>query len=356
MTQQEIARRLNISYQTVSRCLNGTGPVAPETAERIREFIAVNGYVRNMNARALSGGSIMLIGALIDSRAPQLMFRMLEHVEREASRRGNRLIITESHDDPEILFKSYRGLQQYGVSGTLVFAHEYPEHIETIYDFFSREKNLVFIGDNYLPEMPAIISDRSEAIREAARLLRGSGKRRAGLYYMAGCDQFLSFKSYLATLRKEFPEVKLKEIGDPQTGEELIAATDRLIDGFILPERLDMIFAPNDFYAAALLQRLLLRRICVPDDIAVVSGDNERFCDFTVPPLSSIEEQLPMIGARAVELLFKLLAGEELPENERRIVLNANLINRESIVRESWSRLPGPAWDIMNPDTKGKQP
>lgn len=63
-TLKSIAALAGVSYATVSRVVNGTGPVAPGTAERVKAIIAETGYTPNGNARLLQGQQVPLVGLL----------------------------------------------------------------------------------------------------------------------------------------------------------------------------------------------------------------------------------------------------------------------------------------------------
>lgn len=61
-TLKSIAALAGVSYVTVSRVVNGSGYVAPATAERVKAVIAEVGYVPNGNARVLQGQQAPIVG------------------------------------------------------------------------------------------------------------------------------------------------------------------------------------------------------------------------------------------------------------------------------------------------------
>ncbi|MGB3329228.1 MAG: phosphate/phosphite/phosphonate ABC transporter substrate-binding protein [Thermomicrobiales bacterium] len=63
-TLKSIAALAGVSYVTVSRVVNGSGYVAPATAERVKAVIAEVGYVPNGNARVLQGQQAPIVGIL----------------------------------------------------------------------------------------------------------------------------------------------------------------------------------------------------------------------------------------------------------------------------------------------------
>lgn len=63
-TLKSIAALAGVSYVTVSRVINGSGHVAPETARRVNAIISETGYTPNGNARLLQGQQVPLVGLL----------------------------------------------------------------------------------------------------------------------------------------------------------------------------------------------------------------------------------------------------------------------------------------------------
>ena len=64
ITIQDIAERANVSISTVSRVINSTAPVAPETREKVLGVIAELNYKPNLFAQGLAGGHSRTIGVL----------------------------------------------------------------------------------------------------------------------------------------------------------------------------------------------------------------------------------------------------------------------------------------------------
>ena len=78
----------------------------------------------------------------------------------------------------------------------------------------------------------------------------------------------------------------------------------------LLAHRPDAVFACNDMMAAGALQAIAEAGLRVPDDIAVMGFDDLPIASRTNPPLSTVSQDVAAIGAAAVDLLIKLVAGE----------------------------------------------
>ena len=73
------------------------------------------------------------------------------------------------------------------------------------------------------------------------------------------------------------------------------------------------LFAANDRTALLLAEACHFLHLAVPDEVAILGVDNDDVCcHLPWPPLSSIELPLERIGSEAVDLLQRLLDGEDL--------------------------------------------
>jgi LacI family transcriptional regulator len=70
------------------------------------------------------------------------------------------------------------------------------------------------------------------------------------------------------------------------------------------------ILAQNDMAAIGVLQALQKEGISVPGEVSVMGFDGTAICDLVSPRLSAVALPLSQIGARAVEILTRQIAGE----------------------------------------------
>jgi GntR family transcriptional regulator, arabinose operon transcriptional repressor len=94
------------------------------------------------------------------------------------------------------------------------------------------------------------------------------------------------------------------------------------------PDRPSAIFAVNDIVALDVMQAAHALGIKIPQDLAIIGFDDERFASRINPPLTTIAQSFFDIGLRAGTLLISRIEGLTGPP--RHIELAANLIIRES--------------------------
>lgn len=151
-------------------------------------------------------------------------------------------------------------------------------------------------------------------------------KRRLGFF----CQSVQSLKG--SHLADPF-ESKIDANG--QTISQIEAATTVVEDDLVdwlegLPKPIG-IMACNDARGVQLLKACRQLGIEVPDDVAVVGVDNDEvLCNLAIPPLSSVENNTPMIGFYAAELLHRLMKKEYDAGERIHLVDPTRVIRRRS--------------------------
>jgi LacI family transcriptional regulator len=93
----------------------------------------------------------------------------------------------------------------------------------------------------------------------------------------------------------------------------------------------DSIYAPGSSFEALECLHILsyVMGLKVPQDIALIGGENERVSSLLNPPLTTIEEPLREMAERAAEMLDRLTLGEQV--SKRNMMLPVRLIDRNSV-------------------------
>ncbi len=128
VTRADVAREAGVSTAVVSYVVNnGPRPVAAETADRVRAAMTALHYQPNLNARALKRGRSQTLGLVtVDSLNPFFIELSLA-VEQAAALRGHRMLVAESHGDPDIEDQLVRELTGRRVDGLLLVS-SFPRH------------------------------------------------------------------------------------------------------------------------------------------------------------------------------------------------------------------------------------
>jgi LacI family transcriptional regulator len=165
------------------------------------------------------------------------------------------------------------------------------------------------------------------------------GHRRIGI---------ITFPLHLTTSRARLAGYReaLERAGIPVDPTLICEGTYLLGDGvqqtrYLLdhPDPPTAIFAGNDAQAAGVYQVLYERNIRVPDDMSVIGFDDVTYSAQMSPPLTTIHQPLVEMGKTAVNMLLRLIAGEQLESNH--VELSTSLVVRKSCAPPRGGPLPG---------------
>lgn len=96
----------------------------------------------------------------------------------------------------------------------------------------------------------------------------------------------------------------------------------------------DAIFAASDGLAVGAMQALNKFGRIIPEDVAVIGFDGIGSAPYTVPPLSTVEQNGAVAGSYLVESLLRMIGGEDYQQP----AIPVKLIWRASICAPSTNK------------------
>jgi len=303
----DVARVAGVSHQTVSRVMNRSPLVRPETAERVRAAIDALGYRPNRTARALATQKSGLIGILASGFPHMGPATTVASIENFARAAGYSAVVSV-HADPssDEVATGIRAFAEHGVQGIAVVTPRRSTAETALAE--AHGIPTVLIADLVGVDTPAhlVAVDQALGARLATQLLIDAGAR--SLLHISGptgwFDADCRVRGWEATL--EAAGLTASEVleGDwgPDRGYEIGC---RLLRS-PLP---DAIFCANDLTAIGLLAAFREGRVSVPGDVAVVGFDDIPPVRYLDPPLTTVRQPLEELGERAVEVLLAAIAG-----------------------------------------------
>ncbi len=313
ITMAELARRAQVDVSTVSRALNDSPLVKPDTKAQILRIAEETGYAVNVAARNLRRQSSKTIGMVIPIRSDSgqtisdpFYLEMVGAVSNAASQRGYDLIVSVPHDDnPDV---ERRLIQTGRADGLIVIGQAgRSEQLNALGSLSS--KVVVWGGRVGRVQYTLVGSDNVKGGRLAAEHLLGLGRKRLlFLGDVALPEVALRYEGFEAahTERRLAHDPKLT-VPLNFGGESAYRAVLDLIDS---KARFDAIVAASDVLAISAMHALRARGLGIPDDVAVVGYDNIGQSAMTNPPLTTVDQHIKLGGERMVELLLRKIAGK----------------------------------------------
>jgi DNA-binding LacI/PurR family transcriptional regulator len=344
VTLKDVAARSGVTYQTVSKVINGHAHVLPETEARIRAASLALGYKPNHSARSLRAQRSRMIGyTWVPTRPEQanhVLDLFLTSMVEEAEAAGYHLLPFPFREGDEQV-SAYRELIDAGrVDAFVLSSVNYGDPRIR----FLQEQAYPFVAfgrSNSTEVFPYVDIDGADGLRQATEhLLRHGHQRIAALAWPLGSrvgDDRLS--GYLAALAAaglpERPELVARGEGTFQVGLE---ATDRWL-AWPPDKRPTAVVALNDSLAIGALHATQRRGLQPGSDLALVGFDDSPTAQFLWPPLSSVRQPIRAAGQHCVEILVALLEGR--PPVATQVVLKPELIVRASSSDQRAKRPPG---------------
>lgn len=305
---KEVALKARVSIATVSRVLNGTGPVAAETRRRILEAIEGLRYVPHGAARSLITNQTDTIGVLLPDLYGEFFSEVIRGIDAAARRNGFHVLISGFHSDRaeiEAVLRALRGR----VDGLIVLSPDV--------DAQALSRNLpetlpVVLLNTRVDggAFDAINLDNHGGAFAMVRHLAGLRHRRIALIRgpEENADARERLRGYRDALRSLgiAPAAELELAGD-FSEESGYRAGQRLLT---LSPRPTAAFAANDSMAIGCLFALREAGVRVPGEISLAGFDDIPIARYITPPLSSVHVPIAELGTRAMERLLHAVASK----------------------------------------------
>lgn len=333
VTLNDVALAAGVSASTVSLALSGSPKVNPKTQERIRRIAAQVHYVPNARARALAMGSTKLI-AVVVPELNSFFYSELAQAIKDTVRASGYNVVLCSTDDRADEERAYIDMCRSGQVDGAIFTG-IAECLKTNTEALSRlatECIPVVCIDRACDSdiIPVVLSDFESGAYTLTRYLIDLGHRDIGYVGMGPIAENPDVR--LLGFRKAMAEAQLR------VDEDFVHyGSDAFRQGFDVGSRLateqrmpTAVVCMNDELAIGMIQSLTRAGIRVPDDVSVVGTDNISVSEFYTPPLTTVDVPKAELGRRAADLLMRLLKGESIPDEERKVVYQVEMRIRGS--------------------------
>src|SRR3954464_1333294 len=318
---QEVAERAKVSIATVSRVLNKSDKVVPETRAVVEQALRELGYRPNRVARRLrmKDGRAHLVGLIIPDIQNPFYAEIARGVEDAASASEYALLLCNSDEslDKERFYLDV--MRAESVDGIVL-----PPFDET--DFAVVE--MVKFG------MPVVCVDRSlskvktdlvevdnfQGAFEGVTHLLDKGHKEIGL--IEGRSQVSTSRErrrgYLEALAQHGIPVRkeLMRAGDFKQESGRVLANELLA----LKKPPTALFVCNNLMTVGALAAIHQRRLRVPSDVALVGFDDLPWAEALDPPPTVVRQPAYDVGRQAMELLLRRIEEPARPPVTVRLV------------------------------------
>jgi DNA-binding LacI/PurR family transcriptional regulator len=319
----DVARLAGVSHQTVSRVINGSSQIRPETRLRVERAIEQLAYRPNTAARALvkgRSGIVGVIGVGGTHFGPASIQRSIETAARERGLFASSVSLAALTRD--VLDESVEHLRRQGVEGIIIVAGQ-DDALEV-----ARSRTvgvpIVLVEGDLTRARWTVGVDQVAGARMAVRHLIELGHRE--IVHLAGPADWAEARARHDGWRAEMAAAGLRP-AEPVHGTWAAEFGYQAGRRIAADRRVSAVFTANDQIAMGLFLALHEAGRPVPDDVSVVGFDDQPEAAFLIPPLTTVRQDFEAVGYRAVEAITEAIARSEAEA--------PSLITPELIIRRS---------------------
>lgn len=327
-TLKDVAALANVDVSTVSRALNNTSYVHPETKARIMEAVKELSYHPNVLARGLRRGKLNTIGVIVPKLSFSVFAEIITGVEEEARKKGYATILSNTGDDKAREKESLNLLRNGFIDGMIIAATGANNRL--LRDI-SSEMPIIQVIRQFSMKLSSVVVDYEKIGYQATRYLMEKGCRHIGFINGASiispyADRYAGYKKALNEAgSKEITAEKDSKLRGMKYGYDCAL---KLVDD---NTKLDAIIAATDAQGMGVIRALKDNGIRIPQDISVMSLTGHRVGDMLETSLTSMELPGLEIGARSADMLIQAIeADEKNKPATQHLSFSASISERES--------------------------
>lgn len=331
-TIKDVARTAGVSVTTVSNMLNGrTDAMSSETLQRIQSAIRELDYHPSRVARSMVTRRTATIGVVLAEIETPLFLQALEVIEPLARNAGHSILLTVARNlaDEQNAIDLFLEKQVDGV--VFLSTSRYVADDDPLSTLPLSVPPIVLVNRTTSEaRFNRIDPDNTGGVIEAVDYLVRLGHTH--IAHLHGPESRRSYEERLQGYK-----LGLAKNGLPYRENYVLPGDYTADESFWMQSTLTLLaqiprptafIASNDIVAAVVMRVIQQVGLNVPGDVSVIGIDDQPFCRYLNPTLTTV--QLPILdaGRRAIEMLLALISGEHTAVEH--LLLPCPLVVRQS--------------------------
>jgi len=338
VTIKDIARSLNISISTVSRALRGMPEIHPDTRSAVIRLAQELDYQPNQVAKNLVKSRTRTIGVIVPNLSYHYFSAMLNSIEEAALQAGYSVLVAQTNESYLRETTNIQNLLRSQVEGLIISLSRDTDNYAHV-DRLVRKNVPLVLFDRYADNIDAskVIVDNYAASFKATEHLIEQGCRRIG--FLAGPAHLLLSNQRVDGYRAAAAQHGVVAGGPyvlhcDYTQENTIVQTLAMMS---LPNPPDGVVTISDRVAYPAIYAMKQKGLSIPDDVAIVSFNNEPVSAFFSPTLSSISQPIQEMAAETVRLLLRQIETTDATVPRETKIMETQLVVRASSLRTGYT-------------------
>lgn len=324
-TLKILAKSLDLSISTVSRALKNHPDISAATKKKVTELAAVMEYEPNPYAINLRTNRSRTFGLIVPEISNYFYHSFIAAVEAEARKLGYALLMLQSGDDPDIELENLRICRLNRVAGLMACITSQTKDIKPFMKLDDSGIPVIFFDK--VPSFEAcnkICVADAQAGNLAAQALLEAGKKNI-LAIFGNPELLITQKrreSFLEQLHQHRGSISVTVCYAFNNTESM----QQMLQSDLQP---DAVFCMSDEILTGVMKAIQIKKIKVPDELAVLSICNNGFIPALYEPeITYVETSGFELGKLAVKRIVDHMNGKTFMQE---IILPSRLVRGRSL-------------------------
>lgn len=330
MNIYDISERAGVSIATVSRVINGSSSVSEKTREKVLAVMKESGYTPNAFARGLTLNTMHSIGIMCSDCSDAYLANAVFHLEQQLRQNGYDSILCCTGYELENKQQYMNLLTKKKVDAFILAGSSFldmePANNEYIAKTAQQIPVMLMNGSLDRPNIYSVVCDDRKAVEDAANRLIEDGRRRILFLYRAqsfsAAQKQAGYRNALQAHGMEVDEHLILQCPKTKQLYKVEAFLEKIREEGIV---FDAVLASEDFWAVGAMKYAKKHGMSIPEDISIIGFNNSQLAQCCDPELTSIDNRVEEMSTTTVQMLMKVLDGEEIPS---KTVIQAKLAVR----------------------------
>ena len=328
-TLKDVAKLACVDVSTVSRALNNTSYVHPDTKARILAAVKELSYQPNVLAKGLRQGKRHTIGIVVPRLSMTVFADQIQGIDEEARYHGYSILVCTTEDDPDVERECLNRLRNGFVDGIIIAGTGKCGRL--IRDIHASGISVVQIIRKQESHLSSVIANYKQSAYRAVKYLAGKGCKEIGL--INGPMSLSTYYERYQGYKKAISELGLKEICPESTQQANTFEYGFQCAEFLLTNyfHLDAIITSVDIQGIGALRAVKEQAMLVPEDIRLISLTGHSIGGMLETTMTSLEIPAHEMGKKAALMAIEEIdAPSDQKPSPQHLVFEATLVERES--------------------------
>lgn len=329
-TLKDVAKLANVDVSTVSRAINNTSYVHPDTKKKIFAAVEQLSYKPNLLAKGLRQGKLQTIGVIVPSINLSIFGEMVQGIESQAHKMGYSIMICNTEDNPDLEEQYLNRLRNSFLDGILISSTG--QNTRLIRDIKASGISVMQMVRKQDKHISSVIADYYECGYEGVRYLVSKGCKNIG--FINGSTDIIPYKERYRGYHKAMKEYGYEEHlanSSLPKGNFFKDGYDGVLQLLEKAPEIDGIMVAVDMQGIGAIRALKERKIEIPEKIKVISLHGHSIGGMLETTMTSMEMPAKEMGEQVTKMIIKdIEAKREEKPSLQHLVFAASLVERET--------------------------